>query len=332
VRSARKRFPLEAKLSSMRPHERLLKWFKLKGPDEMFDAVFSADAELDDLFGVHRLRNYLWAGHGYEDVRPIVVQGDDGGGGVVLEALHAYTGTWRRIAWVFSVRNGLITKVTETLSAPFNREDVDRANGGLETERLIVEFKLRRITAANRAGYEATVRAVLASVQENHPDWPPPEKCGFFGDHPFEANSWWFVPFCWIGCIGHIVDKASGRVVELVSEAVHSLDLSFWAHERGALEMPCTLVIDKVHDIARARELVAKLDVRGTYFPEDFPIQRRASDGSPRWLNPEALLARVPVRVEAECLWFALATLREAEVTHAFDFHIESAAASPDLG
>jgi hypothetical protein len=317
----------------MRPHERLLEWFKSKGPEQMLDAVFSADAELHDVWGIHRLREYLWTGWkggGYEDVRSIVGQGDDEGGGVVLEALHAPTGTWRRIAWVFSVRDGLITKVTETLSAPFNREDADRLNEGLQTERLIVEFKLRRITPANRAGYEAAVRATFASVQESHPNWPtPPEKCGFFGHDSFEAKSWWFVQFCWIGCIGHIVDKASGRVVELNSMPLHELDLAFWAYERGALEMPCTLVIDKLHDIARARELFARLDSRGDHW--EHPVQGPASDGSPRWLNPDILLARVPVRVEAACLWFGVAALREAELTHAFDFHIESAAASPDL-
>jgi hypothetical protein len=312
----------------MRPHERLLEWFKLEDREQrraMFDAVFSADAELDDELGVGCLRDRVYD---YEDVRPIVAQGDDGGGAVVVAALDPVTGLWRRIALVFSVRDGLITKVTETSSTRFSYDDVEVSEAQLEAEQLLAEFKLRRVTGANRAEYEAVVRAVLASVQESYPGVAL-KKIGTLFDRPaFEAKSWWFVPFGWVGCSGHIVEKLSGRVYELGSG--FPLAVWFWGHERGALQSPCTLVIDKVHDAARARDLLARPDDKG---PENCVLLRGyASDGSRRWLNLAALLGKDPVKIEAASLWFVLPALKKAEVTHAFDFHIENAPPSPDLG
>jgi len=313
-------------MSSMRPHERLLEWLKLENKKLMlqrFASVFSADAEFADELGAGCLRDRVYS---YEEVRPIVAQGNDEGGAVVFAALDSVTGLPVRMAWVFAARNGLVTKVTKTSSVRLPHDDVEVAQTQLEAEQLIGEFRLRRITESNRAGYEAAVRIVLASIQESHPGVRLEELGCFFEPPAFEAKSWWFVPFGWIGCQGHIVEKASARVHQLGSGPSFPLSLCFWAQERGALKSPCILAIDKIHDSARAGELLQELDNQSPYNP--VPLQGRASDGSMRWLKPEVLLAQVPVRIEVASLWFALPTLKEAELTHAFDFHIEDASSS----
>lgn len=177
-------------------------------------------------------------------------------------------------------------------------------------EALIAEFKLRRITSENCAGFDAAVRTVARAVGN---------EVAVDASRAFEAEGWWFVPYGWIGCSGHIVEKASGEVNRLGS--AFPLSLCFWAQERGALKSPCTLVVDRVHDSSRARDLLAEFDNRSPFNPA--PIQGRDTDGTPRWLKPDELLAALPFKVQSPSLWFALPSLKNAEETGAFDFHVE---------
>lgn len=184
------------------------------------------------------------------------------------------------------------------------------AEANQRDEQLIAEFKLRRVTPENRAGYELAVRAVSKAVEE---------PVVVNEAHAFEAEGWWFIPYGWIGCAGHIVEKQSGIVKTLGS--AFPLSLCFWGQARGALKSPCTLVVDRVRDPVRARELLAKLDNRSPWNP--VPVQGRAADGTHRWLEPENVLAAVPFQLQSPSLWFALPALKEAETSRAFDFHIE---------
>ncbi len=70
-------------------------------------------------------------------------------------------------------------------------------------EALIAEFKLRRITSENCAGFDAAVRTVARAVGD---------EVAVDASRAFEAEGWWFVPYGWIGCAGHLVEKASGEV------------------------------------------------------------------------------------------------------------------------
>ncbi len=131
----------------------------------------------------------------------------------------------------------------------------------------------------------------------------------------FEGDTWWYVPYGWIGCSGHIVDKRAGAVTRLGSS--NDLSTCFWAYELGALKEPCTLVIERVHDVARAGDLLRRLDNRSPFNP--VPIRADKA-----WLDVDAVLQSVPTRILTQSLWFALPALREADSTHAFDFRIEA--------
>lgn len=177
-------------------------------------------------------------------------------------------------------------------------------------ERLIRDLRLRPVTDDNRAAYQNAV-----ALLDVGPDSPPLDET-----RAFEASTWWYVPHVWIGCCGHIVDKATGRVTLLGS--VHSLEMCFWAYERGLLDTPCTLVVTRVNDVEATKTLLRQMDNRSPF--NRTPVLGRGADGYNSWLNPDEVAANIPATLQAESLWFALPALKKAEETGAFLYQVKS--------
>jgi hypothetical protein len=131
-------------------------------------------------------------------------------------------------------------------------------------------------------------------------------------DGACESATWWFVPYGWIGCAGHFVDKVDGFVTQLGS--CHRLDLCFWAHDRG-FRYPCDLVVEEVHDLAGT---VAFLESVLAY-PEADQTPGRA------W-SSEALmqaLSTPPRLFRHQKFWFELPKFRAHALPSLFSYRLE---------
>jgi hypothetical protein len=104
----------------MLPHQRLLEWFKLEDQGQQlaeFASVFTAGARLDEEFSTwDQVRPMVEITAALRDVRPVLADGDDTKGAVVLDARDPVTNMWHRVAWVFSAQEGLISRVISTTS------------------------------------------------------------------------------------------------------------------------------------------------------------------------------------------------------------------------
>jgi hypothetical protein len=114
------------------PHERLLEWFKLEDERlqlDRFESVFTVDAELDAWMSPwDRLLPMLEITAAMRDVREIVAEGDATRGVVILEGRDPVTNLWHRLAWTFSTRDGLISRVTSTASQGIVRNESPRCS------------------------------------------------------------------------------------------------------------------------------------------------------------------------------------------------------------
>jgi hypothetical protein len=168
---------------------------------------------------------------------------------------------------------------------------------------------LRRLSSEHRESYERAVRA-LEEVD------PRARQVELDESEVLEAAGWWYIPFGWIGCFGHIVDKHTGQVTRLGSSPLR-LAPYLWAFERGVLRAPCTLVIERIHDVRRATALLGQLDNRSPYNP--VPLR---ADG--QWLDVPELLESLPASIPSASLWYAVPALQQAEREHAFEFRVEA--------
>ena len=244
--------------------------------------------------------------HG-DPVRLLACVASDDAAALVVEFDDEVTGLTGREAWMATfgpdaeLRHVIKTTGSGSLAPPppSRWESVTPAE--------MAELGVRPLQEDQRPSYQRAVRALKDSL--------PPGRREVQLDESLvlEAADWWFLPHGWIGCAGHLVDKASGKVTQLGSG--EPLALYLWAKRRGLLEAPCTLVIDRVHDPLQAARLLKRLRLQ--------TVDSRAPRATGDWLDIGAILASTPARLQTSGLWFALPALREAERTRAFDFHAE---------
>ena len=121
-----------------------------------------------------------------------------------------------------------------------------------------------------------------------------------------ETDRWWYIPFCWIGCLGFIVRKDDLYVNWLGSGIC--LEKCIWAHDQGVY---CDLV-DFTFASETDRALAARL-VAG--FKHMHPNARGVLPNQEVWYRdseiPEALARQFPT-FRRHFVWFAIPQLHRA--------------------
>jgi hypothetical protein len=124
--------------------------------------------------------------------------------------------------------------------------------------------------------------------------------------HLLRSNTWWYIPYCWIGCAGFIVNMGDGYVNWLGSAL--DLRLCFWGHERGIF---CDLV-DFEFAPDTSKDLAARL-LRS--FKHMFPNARGVLPNEPVWYRdseiPAAIEKQFPV-FKRHFAWVAIEPLMGA--------------------
>ncbi len=143
----------------------------------------------------------------------------------------------------------------------------------------------------------------------------------FHDDEVVESESWWYIPFVWMGCAGYIIDKRDGYINQLGS--CHPLDLCFWAHERNIKYSYSDLVVSKITNLT---ETIATLKRLGNSAPIN-PIRNKSDDSGNRnrFLTDsdiEKHLASLPAVFENQFLWFTIPALKKSEDAGDFEFAI----------
>jgi hypothetical protein len=134
-----------------------------------------------------------------------------------------------------------------------------------------------------------------------------------------EAATWWYVPYFWIGCAGFVVEKATGQVHQMGSNA--GLETYLWAQAHGLLWERADLVIDEVRD----RDAAARWLRRVVSAPSGDHHPLRAPDAD----ELATMLADPPVRFPAQQIGLWLPQLRDGVEAGAFACHMEPATVAP---
>lgn len=292
--------------------ESLLRWLTRTGRSEATPGPFAPRVDLDE----GGIRRAVTPSPPRPGTRVVAAHGDDAGGSVVFEDVCDITGLGQRHAWVYSVTAGAIDRIVVTRmtipgpagGAPFAAED---------PEYLATAFGYRTYAPA-----EANAGMSLADAEalvEEHVGRPLRfESDGDGGSSPYDrsgvlvSDETYFVPFGWIGCAGHLVDRTTRRVLALGSGI--SVDDHLWAWHRGIREQDPSsryhLEILAVHDIVELRRIL-RAAIRARHF---------AAEVEPK-------LTRLPCRFASLKLHGVVPLLRRAEMSGWFSFRIHP---SPD--
>jgi len=174
-----------------------------------------------------------------------------------------------------------------------------------EYKRLIKQFSLRRGPPADDASC-ASLDFALLCIQKRLARDRFRMTVPYLPQDLLRAETWWYIPYRWIGCKGFIVNAADGYVNWLGS----ALDLQdcFWGHERGVF---CDVV-----DFTFAANTEAKVAVR---ILQHFRHLRPNEKGqSPREPAPyrdseiaSAMTAQFPT-FRSHFVWYAIPALLKA--------------------
>ena len=139
-------------------------------------------------------------------------------------------------------------------------------------------------------------------------------KDGFAGvleyDHGkvIETDRWWYIPFCWIGCFGFIVNKDDLYANWLGSTSSPNLDQCFWGHDHGLF---CDLVdftFSSDTDTELAKRLLPK-------FKHTRPNESGVPPAESVWYNKSEIESKFLIHFptfKRHFVWFAIAELRHA--------------------
>jgi hypothetical protein len=123
-----------------------------------------------------------------------------------------------------------------------------------------------------------------------------------------ENDRWWYIPFCWIGCLGFIVNRDNLYVNWLGSASGLNLDQCFWGHDNSIF---CDLVdfeFSPNTDIRLAQRLLPK-------FQHTNPDHKGMQPSGPVWYRDSeitsALSAQFPI-FKRHFVWLAIADLHHA--------------------
>lgn len=288
--------------------ESLLRWLTGAAAGEATPGPFAPRVDLDE-GGFRRAATPSLPRPG---ARVVVAHGDDARGSVVFEDVCDITGLGQRHAWVYSVTAGAIDRIVVTRmtipdpagsGAPFAAED---------PEYLATTFGYRRYAPA-----EADAGMSLADAEglvEEHVGRPlrgdsdeNAASVSYDRSSVLVSDETYFVPFGWVGCTGHLVDRTTRRVLPLGSGI--SVDDHLWAWHRGVREQEPSsrydLEILAVHDMVELRRVLREA-IRPRHFAAEV----------------ESKLTHPPCRFTSLDLLRVVPLLRRAEMSGWFRFRI----------
>ena len=125
-------------------------------------------------------------------------------------------------------------------------------------------------------------------------------------DKVIETDRWWYIPYCWIGCNGFIVNK-DDLYVNWLGSAI-GRDLSFWGHDRGIYHA----LVDFTFADDTDTGLVAALLSR---FKHMNPDEAGESPEEPEWYGKSEIQAAISdsfPTFSRQFVWYALPELKDA--------------------
>lgn len=138
-----------------------------------------------------------------------------------------------------------------------------------------------------------------------------------------ETDRWWYIPFCWIGCAGFIVNKKSMYVNWLGSAL--SLQQCFWGHNRGVF---CDLV-----DFSFAPDCDTRVATRLVpRFKHMHPNAKGVPPSEPVWYRESEIAAAVSSQFphfRRHFVWSAIPELIDAYENDGLRFTCDLPKAAP---
>jgi hypothetical protein len=129
-----------------------------------------------------------------------------------------------------------------------------------------------------------------------------------------ERSDYWFLPVGFVGSVGIIIDKASGRLHVMGSSL--SQDDFFWGHENGFSGERHTLRVTNVRELGKTVEFLFHA-VRGG------PGSTRDPHPGRQWLEEQ--LRELPHDFGQQSLWLRIPSFRHIrEQSRWFDFEVST--------
>jgi hypothetical protein len=279
--------------------DRLLAWIAAADSDDAGDGPFAPRVVVDDWGETEPGEPPRRP----KDATVVIAHGDDRRGTVVMEYEDHVCGLWYRAAWVYSAgTEGIdhLVRTRGTIPPPGKKH----WGGDRDVSYLASAFGYRPYTPADAsAGMSLQEAELLVETHLGRPLTDPYDR-----NRVLVNDATYYLPFGWIGCCGHIVERATKRVETLGSGDVEDY---LWAWHRGVLhETPSRhdLEIVSVRDMDQLRR-VLRVVTATTWF---------AAEVAPK-------LERLPCRFESVDLYPAIPDLRRAEMSRGFEFRIHPA-------
>src|SRR5215203_2244043 len=128
----------------------------------------------------------------------------------------------------------------------------------------------------------------------------------YSADEVIETEQWWYIPYCWIGCAGFIVNK-DDLYVNWLGSAL-SLEECVWGHEHGLFADLVDFEFSTGTDQSLAARLLA-------HFKHMHPNDQGRLPSEPVWYReseiPEALSRQFPT-FKRHFVWYGIPQLHRA--------------------
>lgn len=224
--------------------------------------------------------------------RPTVLHAthDDRSLAMLIEYVDGVTGLNALESWFFAFDGDRVARVTGVRGRrfPIKAEFAHRA-----VNPYLAGFGLRAARVDDVAVVRQAAAAVFSYLTREEP---------FEIEHALLNDDLVYIPICWIGCAGFLVERASWNPILLGSAMV--LEVHVWAYYRGFADgqtpAACRndLIITSIHDREATRRVLRRVV--------------RSAD-----------LERLPLRVSNVDLYFLRSDFWKAELKGAFTFRIE---------
>jgi len=134
-----------------------------------------------------------------------------------------------------------------------------------------------------------------------------------------ENENWWYIPFCWIGCAGYIVDKFDGYINQLGS--CHPMDACFWGHNQNIKYGYSDLTINQINNYDATISTLMKMGNRAPINP--IPNKTNSDGNQTEFFTESDIkqhLEMLPSTFENQRLWFTIPALKKSVENNDFEF------------
>jgi hypothetical protein len=178
----------------------------------------------------------------------------------------------------------------------------------LNREELAAEFSLKLGPPEDPEGIRS-LEAADAALRSHYRAPGAQYEVSYDKSKVMESSHWWYLPFCWVGSAGDIVEKSDGAINSLGSG--FPLRLWFWAHNRGLWTTLTDITILKVSSSEDARALMLDIVRVG-------PIGILKLDLAER--EVDRIYTSLPVRLEGKELWHFFHRIEQLASRGEFEF------------